>query len=704
MATIPTTLGANPVPDMTQGVHSVSVNPYDAALQTARGIGTAGRSLLQAGETADKELIAANELAVEDAINQAKQKSLDLAYDPDKGYLNIKGGNAIHRPNNQPLHKEVGDAFNDELNRIATNLTPRQRELFKVKAEDLGKTLQEDVRRHYLNEFKNYNDSVQDGKIKVAEQSIQSFYNDPLKINQSVLDIERATYIKGKTAGLAPDEIAATQMAARSGAYASALNLMAANNNATMANDMFKVWKSKMLPSDMVKVKSTINDITAKNLSFEVTQKTNEHFNNRINPQPIDRLYNVVGKPDMELLNIAVAEVESGNRNYEAEGNLIVSPKGAMGKMQVMPATAKNAGYGIAPAKDNSPEELERVGKEYLQAMIKEFDGDLSMALAAYNAGPYKVKGAIASSLESVATGDPKSWDYFLPDETKKYVSKVMQKYDAGEGTKSIPTESEYVREAITRLPSDADISVRNEVIKSARSEYNTFKQDLKTREDNLLAEGQRMLISSNGDLNRMPEDFKKRVQTESPSVWKSLTSFSKEQSENKPFDPILYNELLANGDTMSDSEFFSKVIKMRKAQQVDLIKARQTKEIKTTVFNNAFASAMFASGINANQTSDMDERQRTERLKAAVFNIIVESGQPLNNENAYSIVSNILNKQTVTDEGWLWDTKKKMAELSYDDIPDDFKEEAVKLFEARGMAVNEEAVLKAYILKNKGA
>jgi len=63
------------------------------------------------------------------------------------------------------------------------------------------------------------------------------------------------------------------------------------------------------------------------------------------------------------------------------------SHKGAYGLMQVMPATLKDAGYGIAPAKDNSMRETSRVGMEYLAAMMKKYDGNVDKALAAYNAG-----------------------------------------------------------------------------------------------------------------------------------------------------------------------------------------------------------------------------------------------------------------------------------------------------------------------------
>jgi hypothetical protein len=72
-----------------------------------------------------------------------------------------------------------------------------------------------------------------------------------------------------------------------------------------------------------------------------------------------------------------------------------VSPAGAQGLGQVMPATAADPGYGVRPlaAEDlMDPAENLRFSAEYLNAMLREFDGNERLALAAYNAGPGAVK------------------------------------------------------------------------------------------------------------------------------------------------------------------------------------------------------------------------------------------------------------------------------------------------------------------------
>mgnify|MGYP001141298038 CR=1 FL=1 len=66
-----------------------------------------------------------------------------------------------------------------------------------------------------------------------------------------------------------------------------------------------------------------------------------------------------------------------------------VSPKGARGLAQLMPATARE--LGVDP--DDPLANLEG-GARYLRAQLDRFDGDLEKALAAYNAGPGRVERA----------------------------------------------------------------------------------------------------------------------------------------------------------------------------------------------------------------------------------------------------------------------------------------------------------------------
>lgn len=116
---------------------------------------------------------------------------------------------------------------------------------------------------------------------------------------------------------------------------------------------------------------------------------------------------------DYELLQALVA-AESG---FDASA---VSPKGAIGLMQVMPATA--ARYGVQANRRGSIESqlLDPVtnigaGARYLRDLIAMFEGQLELALAAYNAG----EGAVQRAGNKIPNYR----------ETQNYVKTVLQLY-----------------------------------------------------------------------------------------------------------------------------------------------------------------------------------------------------------------------------------------------------------------------------------
>jgi Transglycosylase SLT domain len=116
---------------------------------------------------------------------------------------------------------------------------------------------------------------------------------------------------------------------------------------------------------------------------------------------------------DYELLQALIA-TESGFDTHA------VSPKGAVGLMQLMPPTAER--YGVRADKQTpiekkltDPKTNIKAGSSYLRDLIKMFPGQLELAVAAYNAG----EGAVQRAGNKIPN---------YP-ETKNYVKTVMQLY-----------------------------------------------------------------------------------------------------------------------------------------------------------------------------------------------------------------------------------------------------------------------------------
>ena len=153
-------------------------------------------------------------------------------------------------------------------------------------------------------------------------------------------------------------------------------------------------------------------------VSFANTLKTRSLTSGNVD---LDAIFDAAGQKyniSTDLLK-AVARVES---NFRPDAT---SRVGAMGIMQLMPGTAKY--LGVTDAYD--PEQNIMGGAKYLKEQLDRFDGDVKLALAAYNAGWPAVKkhGGIPPFRE-----------------TQAYVPKVLGYFGSGEITPNMLTYSGF--------------------------------------------------------------------------------------------------------------------------------------------------------------------------------------------------------------------------------------------------------------------
>lgn len=162
--------------------------------------------------------------------------------------------------------------------------------------------------------------------------------------------------------------------------------------------------------------------------------------------------------PSQDKVFDALIGQESGGKQFDKNGAPLASKAGAIGIAQVMPRTAPEAAKLAGVEYDEmryrtDPEYNKSLGRAYYNKQLQDFDGDTARALAAYNAGPGRVRTALATAEKN---GTPEAWMQYLPPETQQYVPSVLRR--AGLGMPAAPsrdfvtpTGGEYVDAAKAR-------------------------------------------------------------------------------------------------------------------------------------------------------------------------------------------------------------------------------------------------------------
>jgi hypothetical protein len=152
---------------------------------------------------------------------------------------------------------------------------------------------------------------------------------------------------------------------------------------------------------------------------------------------------------DIDKLVKAVMVGESGGRQYDKYGRVLTSKKGALGKMQLEPGTARD--MGVDP---NDPAQNVLGGARYLEWLFGRY-GNLHDALAAYNWGPRRVDEALRKH-------------HAFPAEVERYAAGGMQRYSALGGDSSIT-----IGQIVVTQPNASAEHIANTVAERLRKEQN---------------------------------------------------------------------------------------------------------------------------------------------------------------------------------------------------------------------------------------
>lgn len=438
MATLPdaNALGERPVPQGGQGVATFEPPNWRQVGMVGQTVQQSGRDLEEASNIVTAATERQDESVAQNAVNALTQARTNLEFDPNAGFRNLKEGQVVA----PDFQKDWTQKFTDAQSAIGDTLSnPNQKRIFQQHAGVVANQYQSSLLQHQAQETDRFNDTTDNNTVQLALRDMAARPQDELGFQTNLLRINGTIDAMGQRKGLpstVTDELKTKTLdAAYTTRILSTLNGIpgVAPANPYQAEAMFKQVQPNLGPASQVtlahEVQRGVQQVqardTAQSLVFGGPQTT-----------PPSTLAPVAGKP----LQAVVESLESGGRDTNASGQPLTSSAGAQGRMQVMPATAANPGYGVAPARDDSPDELARVGHDYLGAMSARYQ-DPALTLAAYNAGP----GQVDKWIQQI--GDPRTgaisssaWASKIPfAETQKYVTDGLHKLNADAGNPGAP-------------------------------------------------------------------------------------------------------------------------------------------------------------------------------------------------------------------------------------------------------------------------
>ncbi|EBV5163785.1 Lytic transglycosylase, catalytic [Salmonella enterica subsp. enterica serovar Corvallis] len=376
MPTVPTVTGRQVE---SRGVQSPGFQSFDQPNIGDAIVDAGSKAINVFGEAKQR----ANVALTQEATLQLNAVGNDLLNNPDSGFMNLQGKNAIGKG------QEYVQQFDSQAQSIAASLPDEQaRNAFLQQAQQQRIQFQTTAVRHEVGQVRQYEAGMQEGTLRsLAQQAIS-----PGLFVPALMNARNSIIAYGKAHGQSDEEIESNFVQWREQA----------------ANRASEAWYTP-----------TYQQIMGPEGKIEVTDT-----------------------PSESQLFSAMIWQESGGNQYGKDGLPLVSPKGAVGVAQVMEDTGPEAARlaGVPWDRDkwlNDTRYNAKLGQAYFGAQMKKYDNNPVLAVAAYNAGPGAVDGWIKQF------GDPRtgavSNEQFaaaIPyDETRNYVAKVTGSAPAIPGT-----------------------------------------------------------------------------------------------------------------------------------------------------------------------------------------------------------------------------------------------------------------------------
>lgn len=345
----------------------------------------------------------ADNAALIDAEARLSNWKLNTMFNEKDGVYSRKGGNALNITNQTlPL-------FDQQAQEIGNTLTnERQRRRWQQISSAQRTSLDAELNRYEFGERNTYYDEVDNTSIRSATEGASLYFNSPEQVAYYQNKGARVIAANGQRKGLPKEAIDLNIRQFNSTIATDVIGRMAADDP-LKAQQYYASTRTYMTPDDQLKVSKLLSTGVRQQMGAQIGQS----------------LWATGGLGDGSLPALII-QAESGG------DPLAVSPKGAKGLMQLMPDTAKEMAAKLDIPYDEQrlttdPQYNMALGTAYINEMLGRYNGNQTLALAAYNAGPGNVDEWIKQN------GDPRTgeisneaWAQKIPfEETRNYTAKI---------------------------------------------------------------------------------------------------------------------------------------------------------------------------------------------------------------------------------------------------------------------------------------
>lgn len=232
-----------------------SIPTYGAPQDIGESIGKGIAAFKEIYKEIEREREKEDILRAEDAYNELKLTENELRAG-ENGYLSKKGKDAV----TQDIVKDYGGKFRQKQMEIGQSLaSDRQRELYARRAEVEWIHHQNNLLNHRSKQREEYATSVYKTTLTVEQNDAVVNYNNPNKVESSILRIKAAIDAEGQDKGWSADQIEGQKKISESAIHRSIVDRYLANDNIGGANSYYKQNKARLFDDkDIIHVEARL--------------------------------------------------------------------------------------------------------------------------------------------------------------------------------------------------------------------------------------------------------------------------------------------------------------------------------------------------------------------------------------------------------------------------------------------------------------